>query len=77
MTVSRLFATVAVCSLALSALLLFAGCGQPESSERIKLHLDAYLRAWNTGDFNGLEEVSRITYIPQCRRFQGQLIPQS
>lgn len=56
MTIVRMFATAAACSLVLSTLLLFAGCGQPESSERIKPHLDTYLRAWNTGDFKGLEE---------------------
>jgi predicted ester cyclase len=49
-------AGVAVCGLVLSVLLSVAGCAQPDPSERIKPHLDTYLRAWNTGDFKGLEE---------------------
>ncbi|HET6273189.1 MAG TPA: ester cyclase [Bacteroidota bacterium] len=56
MTISRLPASIAVSGLVLSASLLFASCGQPGPSERLKPLVDTYVRAWNTGDFNGLEE---------------------
>jgi predicted ester cyclase len=71
MTIVRLLATVAVCSLVFSALLLFAGCAQPDPSERIKPQLDTYLRAWNTGDFKGLEEaVSSQFELRMSPRFE-------
>ena len=60
MTIARVLATVAACSLVLFLLLLFAGCGQPNASERHKPLLDTYVRAWNTGDFKGLEDAGAI-----------------
>ncbi|MGA9119077.1 MAG: ester cyclase [Bacteroidota bacterium] len=56
MPISRLPAGIAVSGLLLSAFLSFAGCGQPDPSEHLKPLVDTYMRAWNTGDFNGLEE---------------------
>jgi hypothetical protein len=56
MTNARLPATVALCGLVLFVQFLFAGCGQPDPSERLKPLLDTYVRAWNTGEFKGLED---------------------
>ncbi len=57
MTIARLPATVALCSL-----VLFVQCScLPAADSRIRQNesnhiLDTYVRAWNTGDFKGLED---------------------
>ena len=44
-------------SSALTMFLFLASCGQPDPSERFKPLVDGYVRAWNTGDFKGLEDI--------------------
>lgn len=42
--------------LPLSAI-LNAGCAQPDPSDSLKPLVDRYVRAWNTGDLQGLEQI--------------------
>jgi predicted ester cyclase len=44
-------------SASLFSLLLIAGCAQPEPAARLGPLVDGYVRAWNTGEFTGLEEI--------------------
>src|SRR3990170_4061673 len=46
-----------VTGLALTVSLLVASCRPPDPAEVLKPLVDRYVQAWNTGDFNGLEEV--------------------
>ena len=37
--------------------ILASGCTQPDPSERLKPLVENYVHAWNTGDYNGLDEI--------------------
>ena len=56
-TMKKIFLVTALSGLAFVFLSLIAGCGRPNLSGELKPLIDRYVRAWNTGDFNGLEEV--------------------
>jgi predicted ester cyclase len=57
MNMSRLSAGVALFGLALTVPFFLDSCGQSDPSQHLKPLVDRYVLAWNTGDFNGLEEV--------------------
>ena len=52
-----LFNRVRVPDLLIGLSLFAAGCRQPDPPERLKPLVEGYVRAWNTGDFKGLEEI--------------------
>jgi steroid delta-isomerase-like uncharacterized protein len=49
--------TLTVSGLLLGLSLFATSCKQQDPSEQLKPIVEQYLRAWNTGDFNGLENV--------------------
>jgi predicted ester cyclase len=57
MNTRRLSTCVAVSGFVLSLSLIVASCAQPDPSERLKPLVERYVRAWNTGDFNGLDQI--------------------
>lgn len=57
MNISRSSMSFATIALALVLSSLIAGCARPDPLEQLKPLIDRYVRVWNTGDFNGLEEV--------------------
>ena len=57
MNIPHLPTSVAVSGFVLSLSLLAANCAQPDPSERLKPLVERYVSAWNTGDFNGLDQI--------------------
>jgi predicted ester cyclase len=57
MNIPSLSVRIVLSGLLLTGLLFLTSCAQPDPSENLKPLVDRYVRAWNTGDLNGLEEV--------------------
>lgn len=57
MNISRSSMSSAAIALLLAVFSLIVGCARPDPSAQLKPLIDRYVQAWNTGDFNGLDEV--------------------
>jgi len=57
MVTSEPFTTCQYPLLAIALLILFGGCSQPDPSSELKPLIDAYVDAWNTGNFTSLHNV--------------------
>ena len=57
MNISTMVTSLRVLTSILALSIMTASCTQQPPSERLKPLVDRYVRAWNTGDFTGLEEV--------------------
>jgi predicted ester cyclase len=68
---SNLLTDLTLSGLLLCLFIFAAGCNQPDPSVRLKPLAEKYLRAWNTGDFQGLEGVVSSQFeLRMSPRFQ-------
>ncbi|MFH1942890.1 MAG: ester cyclase [bacterium] len=57
MNISTKSGILKLAGILLATCILIDGCRQSDPSQELKPLIDAYVKAWNTGDFSGLDKV--------------------
>ena len=71
MKTRRLSTSVAVSGFVLALSLFVTSCAPPDPAERLKPLVETYVHAWNTGDFNGLDQIVSSQFeLRMSPRFQ-------